>query len=56
MVPGLKTRVEASGVFAFDGAISRGIWNEQASPYWRTCTKYYISDHRPLWVRLRLTP
>ncbi len=56
IVPGLKNRVEASGVFDFDGAIFRGIWNEQASSYWRTCTKYYISDHRPLWVQLRLTP
>ncbi len=56
IVPGLKNRIEASGVFDFDGAIFRDIWDPQAPSYWRTCTKYYISDHRPLWIQLRLTP
>ena len=53
-VPGLKRNLVETGVFDFDGALFRAIWDPQATHYWRTCAKYYVSDHRPLWTRLKL--
>jgi hypothetical protein len=53
-VPGLKSNLEQIGVFDFDGVIFRSLWNPPETGYWRTCAKYYISDHRPLWTQLRL--
>ncbi|MDH3387631.1 MAG: hypothetical protein OEN02_06965 [Gammaproteobacteria bacterium] len=54
MTPGLKSRVRDMGVFDFDGVIFADIYNPSAPGYWRTCAKYYISDHRPLWMQLAL--
>ena len=54
VTPGLKTRVTDIGVFDFDGAIFSNIYNPAAPGYWRTCAKYYISDHRPLWMQFEL--
>ncbi len=54
VTPGLKTKILKMGVFDFDGAIFSDIYNPSTPGYWRTCTKYYISDHRPLWMQLKL--
>ena len=54
VTPGLKSRVVQKGVFDFDGAIFSSIYSATASSYWRKCAKYYISDHRPLWMLLEL--
>ena len=54
VTPGLKTRVLETGVFDFDRAIFSDIYNASAPAYWRRCAKYYISDHRPLWMQLKL--
>lgn len=53
-VPGLKRHIKTMGVFDFDGTIFRDLWNPPATSYWRTCAKYYVSDHRPLWAQLEL--
>jgi hypothetical protein len=42
------------GVFDFDKVIFGSIFNAATPGYWRSCTKYYISDHRPLWMQLKL--
>lgn len=55
VVPGLVRRVVSTGVFDFDGALFSGLYNPAAPGRWRTCVKYYISDHRPLWMQFRLT-
>jgi endonuclease/exonuclease/phosphatase family metal-dependent hydrolase len=55
VTPGLRTRVVKKGVFDFDGAIFADIYDSSAPGYWRRCAKYYISDHRPLWMQLELT-
>lgn len=55
VVPGLKQRLEALGVFDFDGALFAELWDPPQTSYWRTCAKYYVSDHRPLWAQLALT-
>lgn len=51
--PGLKSNILANGVFDFDNAIFPDLW--QASPAnFRTYLRYYLSDHRPLWMQLEV--
>lgn len=54
VTPGMKSRVLQMGVFDFDAAIFSAIYDPSKPAYWRRCAKYYISDHRPLWMQLRL--
>lgn len=54
VTPGLLSKVKAIGVFDFDGVIYADIYDERRPGYWRKCAKYYISDHRPLWLQLEL--
>ncbi len=54
VTPGLLSRITDVGVFDFDGSIFSEIYDRQTPGYWRTCTKYYISDHRPLWLQFEL--
>jgi hypothetical protein len=54
VTPGVLSRITDIGVFDFDGAIFSNIFNPNTPGYWRTCAKYYISDHRPLWVQFEL--
>jgi len=43
------------GVFDFDGAIFKGLWNrsDRTPAEFRQYMRYYISDHRPLWAELK---
>jgi len=54
VTPGQLSRITNQGVFDFDGVIFSEIYNSHAPGYWRTCAKYYISDHRPLWIQYEL--
>ena len=54
VTPGLLSRIAQTGVFDFDGVIFSDIYDPDKPGYWRTCAKYYISDHRPLWLQLKL--
>ncbi|MCP4875238.1 MAG: endonuclease/exonuclease/phosphatase family protein [Gammaproteobacteria bacterium] len=54
VTPGLKSKVLKMGVFDFDATLFADIYNASAPGYWRSCAKYYISDHRPLWMQLEL--
>lgn len=54
VVPGLISRITGIGVFDFDGALFEDIYEQSTPGYWRTCAKYYISDHRPLWFQFSL--
>jgi endonuclease/exonuclease/phosphatase family metal-dependent hydrolase len=54
VTPGLKSRVLQMGVFDFDAALFSDIYDPAAPGYWRRCAKYYVSDHRPLWMQLEL--
>jgi len=42
------------GVFDFDGAIFRGIWDAYTPGQFRSYVRYFISDHRPLWAEFRI--
>jgi hypothetical protein len=54
VAPGILSRIAEIGVFDFDGIAFSDIYDPAKPGYWRTCVKYYISDHRPLWIQLRL--
>ena len=54
VTPGLKSRVLDMGVFDFDAALFADIYDPDTPGYWRRCAKYYVSDHRPLWMQLEL--
>ena len=54
VTPGLVSETKATGVFDFDAVIFGDIWSRDTPGYWRSCAKYYISDHRPLWMQLEL--
>jgi endonuclease/exonuclease/phosphatase family metal-dependent hydrolase len=48
----MDDRYVASGVFDFDGAIFRDAWQNRKDEF-TDIVKYYIADHRPMWVRIR---
>ena len=49
--PGLKSKIEGNGVFDFDQVIFPDLWQESAAKF-RNYLKYYISDHRPMWMQI----
>ena len=50
--PNIKKKVVNNGVFDFDGVIFEELWAKSESDFKKYC-RYYISDHRPMWVELR---
>jgi endonuclease/exonuclease/phosphatase family metal-dependent hydrolase len=42
------------GVFDFDGALFRTIWEARTLEEFFAYVRYYVSDHRPLWAEFRL--
>lgn len=51
-LPSIKRKIITNGIFDFDGAIFPALWQESKSKF-RKYTKYYISDHRPIWMQLK---
>jgi endonuclease/exonuclease/phosphatase family metal-dependent hydrolase len=43
-----------SGVFDYDGALFQGLFEERGHSDFLAYCRYYISDHRPLWVEFRI--
>lgn len=54
VTPGNISKILNMGVFDFDDAIFKNIFTPGNKGYWRKCAKYYISDHRPLWMQFKL--
>lgn len=52
-LPALKSKITANGVFDFDSAIFPDLWQTNVSNF-KKYLKYYISDHRPMWIQLNL--
>jgi endonuclease/exonuclease/phosphatase family metal-dependent hydrolase len=48
----IEDRLVASGVFDFDSAIFTHLWETRGQKALEAYLRYYISDHRPLWVVL----
>jgi hypothetical protein len=43
-----------TGIFDYDGAIFPSLWNNGANTKnFNAYLRYYISDHRPMWVQLK---
>lgn len=55
-LPGSKSRILSHGVFPFDNAVFADIYNTQTPAVFRGYVKYYISDHRPMWIQLDIQP
>jgi hypothetical protein len=54
--PGLKTKLTGkSGVFDFDGGIFPDLHTSRTAAEFRAYLRYYISDHRPMWVELDIS-
>ncbi|MEP7264848.1 MAG: endonuclease/exonuclease/phosphatase family protein [Bacteroidota bacterium] len=51
-LPGTKSRILSDGVFPFDNAVFADIFNSKTAVAFRGYIKYYISDHRPMWMEL----
>ena len=52
-LPSIKRKILANSIFDFDNAIFPDLWQESHAKF-RTYVKYYISDHRPIWMHLKL--
>lgn len=51
-LPDSKTRIISHGVFPFDNAIFADIYQNKTAAEFKGYIKYYISDHRPMWMEL----
>ncbi|CAN5697629.1 hypothetical protein BH11BAC3_BH11BAC3_23800 [soil metagenome] len=54
-LPGSKSRILSDGIFPFDNAAFADIYNNNTAVAFRGYIKYYISDHRPMWIELDIT-
>jgi endonuclease/exonuclease/phosphatase family metal-dependent hydrolase len=43
-----------SGVFDFDGALFGDLWESRGRTDFLAYSRYYVSDHRPLWAEFRI--
>ncbi len=39
-----------TGVFDFDGAVFKTLWEDHGRKDFMTYVRYYLSHHRPLWA------
>jgi endonuclease/exonuclease/phosphatase family metal-dependent hydrolase len=57
LFPGpVQDAIEQVGIFDFDGAVFRDLWRsgtDAQAKRFRAYVKYYLSDHRPLWMALK---
>ncbi|MEE9350905.1 MAG: endonuclease/exonuclease/phosphatase family protein [Thiotrichaceae bacterium] len=49
-----KAHTQRIGVFDFDGALFKELWESRSAAQFKTYLRYYISDHRPLWAEFKL--
>lgn len=53
--PGIKSLLTGkSGVFDYDGIIFSDLYQQGTATQFKQYLRYYISDHRPLWIELNL--
>lgn len=50
-LPSLKNTIQANGTFDFDNAVFPDLWQESHSKF-KSYVKYYLSDHRPIWMQI----
>lgn len=54
-LPGSKRRIVSHGIFPFDNAAFADIYNSKTAAEFRSYIKYFISDHRPMWMELDIS-
>ena len=42
------------GVYDFDGAVFKSLWQTKTAAQFRAYVRYYLSDHRPLWAEFKI--
>ena len=42
------------GVFDFDGALFKTLWDSRGRRDFLAYLRYYVSDHRPLWAEFAI--
>ena len=45
---------QSAGVFDFDSAVFRTLWESKTPAQFRAYVRYYLSDHRPLWAEFAI--
>jgi len=53
-LPSIKSKVVKHGVFDYDEVIFSELWQNDTEANFKKYLRYYISDHRPLWMQLDL--
>ena len=53
-LPGMKSSIISHGIFPFDNAAFADIYKTKTPAQFRSYLKYYISDHRPMWMELNI--
>lgn len=51
-LPGSKARILKDGIFPFDNKVFADLWDPQKPAAFRSYIRYYLSDHRPMWMEL----
>ena len=51
-LPSIKSKIVAHGVFDYDTTIFPELWDPDNPLEFRAYLRYYMSDHRPLWMQL----
>ena len=41
------------GVFDYDAVVFRDLWTAKGQAVFNGYLRYYLSDHRPMWLRVR---
>ncbi len=54
-LPGMKDTIISHGVFPFDNATFAEIYNTKTAALFRSYIRYYLSDHRPMWMELNIS-
>jgi len=55
-LPGIKNRLTGNGgVFDFDGGVFPDMYASRTKAEFRGYLRYYLSDHRPMWMELDVT-
>ncbi len=54
-LPGMKSKILNHGIFPFDNAVFADIYNNKTAGEFRGYIRYYLSDHRPMWMELNIS-
>lgn len=52
-LPSIKSKIKDQGVFDFDNVLFPKLWEQESKKNFKAYMRYYISDHRPLWMQLK---